>query len=559
MDILQIAITLLLFILLVIPVGKYLYKVMNFEKPFGDSFFDKIDNLIFKIAGIKKDNMHWKKYVGSLIITNMVMALLVYIMFRVQSLLGLNPNGIKALEPSLAFNTAVSFITNTNLQHYSGEWGLSYLSQMAAITFLMFTAAATGLAAAMAFIRGISGRWDSLGNFFVDLVRIITRVLLPFSIVVTLLLVWQGVPQTLSPNQTVTTIQGTLQDVPLGPVASFEAIKQLGTNGGGFFGANSAHPFENPTPLSNLIEMLSMMIIPGALVYAFGLTLKNKKQGWAIFAAMSILFIISLSACYYAEKSGNPLLARTGLSQSMGNMEGKEVRFGIAGSALFTSITTAFTTGAVNNMHDSLTPLGGLVPLWQMMLNVIFGGEGVGFINMLMYAILAVFLCGLMVGRTPEFLGKKIEGREIKLIALAILVHPFITLIPTAIALVTSQGVAAITNPGFHGLSQVLYEFTSAAANNGSGFEGLSDNTLFWNVSTGVVIFLGRYISIIALLAVAASMASKKTVPIGVSTFRTDNALFTIILVAVVLIVGALTFLPAIALGPVAEHLTLVR
>lgn len=559
MDILQIAITLLLFILLVIPVGRYLYKVMNFEKPFGDSVFDKIDNLIFKIAGIKKDNMNWKKYVGSLIITNMVMALLVYIIFRVQSLLGLNPNGIKALEPSLAFNTAISFITNTNIQDYSGEWGLSYFSQMAAITFLMFTAAATGLAAAMAFIRGISGRWDSLGNFFVDLVRVITRVLLPFSVVVTLLLVWQGVPQTLSPNQTVTTIQGTLQDIPLGPVASLEAIKQLGTNGGGFFGANSAHPFENPTPLSNLIEMLTMMIIPGALVYAFGLTLKNKKQGWAIFAAMSILFVISLSVCYYAERSGNPLLTNIGLSQSMGNMEGKEMRFGIANSALFTTITTAFTTGAVNTMHDSLTPLGGLVPLWQMMLNVIFGGEGVGFINMLMYAILAVFLCGLMVGRTPEFLGKKIEGREIKLIALAILVHPFITLIPTAIALVTPQGLAGISNPGFHGLSQVLYQFTSAAANNGSSFGGLSVNTLFWNVSTGIVIFLGRYISIIALLAVAASMASKKAVPIGPATFRTDNFLFTIILVAVVLIVGALTFLPAIALGPVAEHLTLVR
>ncbi|TDT62779.1 K+-transporting ATPase ATPase A chain [Fonticella tunisiensis] len=500
--------------------------------------------------------MNWKQYTVALLLTNGVMALLVYIIFRFQSLLGFNPNSNKAMEPSLAFNAAISFITNTNLQHYSGEWGLSYLSQMAAITFLMFTSAATGFAAATAFIRGIAGK-KIPGNFFVDLVRTITRILIPFSVVVTLLLVSQGVPQTLTPNQTVTTIQGNLQDIPLGPVASLESIKHLGTNGGGFFGSNSSHPFENPTPLSNLIEMLSMMAIPGALVYAFGLTLKNRKQGWAIFASMAMLFLMSLSLAYYAEKSGNPALTNIGLNQSMGNMEGKEVRFGIANSALFTTITTAFTTGSVNNMHDSLTPLGGLVPLWQMMLNVIFGGEGVGLMNMLMYAILAVFLCGLMVGRTPEFLGKKIEGKEIKLIALVILIHPFIILVPSAISLLTKQGLAGITNPGFHGLSQVLYEFTSSAANNGSGFEGLIDNTLFWNISTGLVMFLGRYISIIALLAVAASLASKKPIPVGPGTFRTDNALFTVILVVVVLIVGALTFFPALALGPIAEHLTL--
>lgn len=426
---------------------------------------------------------------------------------------------------------------------------------MIAITFLMFTSAATGFAAAAAFIRGIAGK--PLGNFFVDLIRLTTRILLPFSIIVTLLLVWQGVPQTLSPNRTITTIEGSLQDIPLGPVASLESIKHIGTNGGGFFGANSAHPFENPTPLTNLIELLSMMLLPASIVYAFGLVLKNKKQGWVIFAAMAVLFVISLTTCYFAESSGNPALAKVGLSQTMGNMEGKEVRFGVAQSSLFTTVTTAFTTGSVNNMHDSLTPLGGMVAMWQMMLNVVFGGKGAGFMNMIMYAILTVFLCGLMVGRTPEFLSKKIEGKEVLLIALAILIHPFIILVSSAIALSVPQGLAGISNPGFHGLSQVVYQFTSSAANNGSGFEGMADNTMFWNISTGIVMFIGRYISIIALLAVAGSLAVKKQVPVSVGTFRTDNSLFVFILVAVVIVIGALTFFPAIVLGPIAEHLTL--
>jgi K+-transporting ATPase ATPase A chain len=559
LDFIQIAFTLILFVILVIPVGKYLYKIINFEKHFGSRFFDVIDNFIFKITGIENENMSWKQYAVSLIVTNAVMTLLAYIIFRIQPLLGLNPNGIKAMGSTLSFNTAISFITNTNLQNYAGESGLSYLSQMIAITFLMFTSAATGLAVAMAFIRGITSSPKGLGNFYVDLIRNITRVLLPFSIVVTLLLVFQGVPQTLSPNQTATTLQGASQTIPLGPIASLESIKHLGTNGGGFFAANSAHPFENPTPISNLIEMLSMMLFSGALVYAFGLTLKNKKQGWTIFASMSMLFLMFLAICYFAEKSGNPALAHIGLSQSMGNMEGKEVRFGIAGSSLFTTVTTAFTTGSVNTVFDSLTPLGGLVPLSQMMLNVVFGGKGVGFMNMIMYAILAVFLCGLMVGRTPEFLSKKIEGKEIKLIAIAILIHPLIILVPTAIALMIPQGTGSISNPGFHGFTQILYMFTTSAANNGSSFQGLSSNTAFWNVTTGLVMFLGRYLSMMALLAVAASMAAKKPVPAGSGTFRTDNALFSFILVVIVLIVGALTFLPAVALGPVAEYLTLIR
>ncbi|MGE5328661.1 MAG: potassium-transporting ATPase subunit KdpA [Deltaproteobacteria bacterium] len=555
MGLLQILMTLAILMILVIPTGKYIYKVISGEKSFVDPVMNKIDNLLYRITGIKKEEMTWKQYAIALVVANAVMTLFVYILFRIQSQLGLNPNGIKNMDPSLAFNTAISFITNTNLQDYSGEWGLTNLSQMIAITFLMFTSAATGFAAAAAFIRGIAGK--PLGNFFVDLIRLTTRILLPFSIIVTLLLVWQGVPQTLSPNRTITTIEGSLQDIPLGPVASLESIKHIGTNGGGFFGANSAHPFENPTPLTNLIELLSMMLLPASIVYAFGLVLKNKKQGWVIFAAMAVLFVISLTTCYFAESSGNPALAKVGLSQTMGNMEGKEVRFGVAQSSLFTTVTTAFTTGSVNNMHDSLTPLGGMVAMWQMMLNVVFGGKGAGFMNMIMYAILTVFLCGLMVGRTPEFLSKKIEGKEVLLIALAILIHPFIILVSSAIALSVPQGLAGISNPGFHGLSQVVYQFTSSAANNGSGFEGMADNTMFWNISTGIVMFIGRYISIIALLAVAGSLAVKKQVPVSVGTFRTDNSLFVFILVAVVIVIGALTFFPAIVLGPIAEHLTL--
>ncbi len=557
MEILQILITLTLLILLVIPTGKYIYKVVSGGKSFADPVTNRIDNLIFKITGIKKDEMSWKKYAVSLLLTNLVMVILVYIIFRIQGLLGLNPNKAGNMKADLSFNTAISFITNTNLQDYSGEWGLSYLSQMIAITFLMFTSAASGLAVAFAFIRGIAGKTKMVGNFFVDLVRITTRILLPLSIVIALVLVWQGVPQTLSPNETVTTLQGTSQDIALGPVASLESIKHIGTNGGGFMGANSAHPFENPTPLTNVIEILCMMLIPASLVYSFGLMLKNKKQAWVIFAAMAFLFVISLGVSYFSESAGNPTLAQAGLNQSMGNMEGKEVRFGTGQSALFTTVTTAFTTGSVNNAHDSLTPLGGMAAMWQMMLNVVFGGKGTGLMNMLMFAILAVFLSGLMVGRTPEFLGKKIEGKEMKLIALSIIIHPFIILIPTAIALIVPGGLAGITNPGFHGLSQVLYQYTTSAANNGSGFAGMIVNTPFWNITTGFVMFLGRYVSIILLLAVAGSLANKREVPLGPGTFKTDTAIFTFILVAVVVIVGALTFFPALSLGPIAEQLTI--
>ncbi|MCH3963596.1 MAG: potassium-transporting ATPase subunit KdpA [Clostridium sp.] len=557
MGILEIVIILAIFVLLCIPAGKYVYKVAEHKKTFLDPVFDKVDNFIYRVSGITKEDMTWKQYITALLICNVVPAVIAYIILRLQFVNVLNPNNIESMEQGLSFNTVISFITNTNLQDYSGEWGLSYFSQMIVITFFMFISAATGFSAAIAFIRGLAGKKKTLGNFYVDYVRIITRILLPLCVIVAIFYIQQGVPQTLSSNKTVTTIEGKLQDIPLGPVASLESIKLIGTNGGGFFGGNSAHPFENPTPLTNIVQMLSMLLLPGAIVVCFGHMIKRKKQAVAIFTAMGILFIIGIAVCYASEKAGNPILSQIGLNQIMGNMEGKEVRFGIPMSSLFTTVTTAATSGAVDNMHDSLTPIGGLVALVNMMLNVVFGGKGVGFMNMIMYAILTVFLCGLMVGRTPEYLSKKIEGREIKLIALAIIIHPFLILMFSALALIVPQGVAGISNPGFHGLTQIVYQFASSAANNGSGFEGLTDNTMFWNTTAGVVMLFGRYLSMIILLSVAASLASKRAVPVSEGTFKTDNTVFTFTLIFIVLIIGALTFFPALSLGPIAEQLIL--
>ena len=548
---------LIVFMILVVPMGKYLYQVANCEKAFGDRIFNKVDNTIYKIFKIDKEEMNWKQYVLAIIITNAVMIFAGYLILRIQGIGLFNPSEIGGMEESLSFNTIISFMTNTNLQHYSGESGLSYLAQMLVIIYMMFTSAATGYAACMAFIRGLVGKKKTLGNFYVDMVRITTRVLVPLAFIVGVLLISQGVPQTLGGTETVRTIEGNLQDIARGPVAALESIKHVGTNGGGFFGANSSHPFENPTIVSNMIEMLSMMILPGSCVIAFGYMIGNKKQSKAVFGAMGIIFLVGLLICWTSEKAGNPELAAAGLSQAMGNMEGKELRFGIDQSALFTTVTTSFTTGTVNNMHDTLTPLGGLVPMLNMMLNVVFGGKGVGLMNMLMYAILTVFLCGLMVGRTPEFLSKKLEGREVKLVALSIIVHPLLILAFSALAVAIPAGLEGITNGGFHGLSQILYEFSSASANNGSGFEGLADNTLFWNMTTGVAMFYGRYLAIVIQLAVVGSLANKKPVNTSVGTLKTDNFTFTILLVAIVLIIGALTFLPALVLGPIAEHLTI--
>ena len=566
----QIIVTLALYLVLVIPMGTYLYHIAAGEKTFADPVFNRVDNAIYKVCRITREGMNWKQYTLHLLMTNAVMVGVGYLVLRLQSVLLANPNQIEGMEPTLSFNTIISFMTNTNLQHYSGESGLSYLSQMLVIIFMMFTSAATGYAACMAFCRGLAGKRKDVGNFYEDVVRIVTRVLVPISIIGGLLLIWQGVPETFQANQTIETIEGKLQDLAMGPVAALEIIKHLGTNGGGFFGANSTTPFENPTIITNLIELYSMMILPGACVIVFGkMTRKRKKeegrqkrcifgnQGRTIFAAMSILFLVGLTLCFFSESAGNPVMEAAGVSQSMGSMEGKEVRFGVAQSALFTTTTTSFTTGTVNNMHDTLTPLGGMVPLLHMMLNCVFGGKGVGLMNMIMYVILAVFLCGLMIGRTPEYLGKKIEGKEMKLVALVLIIHPLLILGFSALAVATSGGMAGITNEGFHGLTQVLYEFASSAANNGSGFEGLADNTYFWNITTGLAMFFGRYVAIVAQLAIAGSLLAKKRVNETVGTLRTDNTIFVIILVAVVYIFAALTFFPALALGPIAEHLTL--
>lgn len=565
---LQIVLTLAIFMILVIPMGTYMYHIAAKQKTFADKIFNPLDNTIYKICHIGREGMNWKQYALHLLTTNAVMVFIGYLVLRLQGILFANPNGIEAMEPTLSFNTIISFMTNTNLQHYSGESGLSYLSQMLVIIFMMFVSAASGYAACMAFCRGLAGKQKDVGNFYEDMVRITTRILIPVSFIAGLLLIWQGVPQTLEANQTVQTIEGQFQDLAMGPVASLESIKHLGTNGGGFFGANSTTPFENPTIISNLIELFSMMILPGACVITFGkMTMKRKKQenkkvlfgnqGRTIFAAMSILFIVGLTICFTSEMAGNPALEQVGLNQDMGSMEGKEVRFGIAQSTLFTTTTTSFTTGTVNNMHDTLTPLGGMVPMLHMMLNCVFGGKGVGLMNMIMYVILAVFLCGLMIGRTPEYLGKKIEGKEMKLVALVLIVHPLLILGFSALAVMTGAGQAGITNEGFHGLSQVLYEYASSAANNGSGFEGLADNSYFWNITTGLAMFFGRYIAIVAQLAIAGSMLAKRKVNETIGTLRTDNVIFIAILVVVVYIFAALTFFPALALGPIAEHLTL--
>ena len=570
---LQDIVFLAVFIVLVIPVGKYLYEVGVGEHTFADPVFDRVDGAIYRVCGIDQKEMDLKQYILAMLLTNGIMILLGYLILRLQGFLFFNPNGIGAMEPSLSFNTVVSFMTNTNLQDYSGESGLTYLSQMLVIIFMMFVSAATGFAAFLAFARGLAGRTKNLGNFYVDLTRVTTRVLLPLSILVGLILVSQGVPQTMGGTVTVHTIEGKLQDIAVGPIAALESIKHLGTNGGGFLGANSATPQENPNVFTNMVEMLSMMLLPGACVVAFGHMVQRhkntetekerKKKIWfgseakPIFAVMFALFLIGFAVCYSAEKAGNPALAQAGLSQSMGNMEGKETRFGIAQSSLFTTVTTAFTTGSVDNMHDTLTPLGGMVPLINMMLNFIFGGKGVGMMNMMLYVIFTVFICGLMVGRTPEYLSKKIEGTEVKLTALGIIVHPLLILAFSALAIAVPAGLAGISNPGYHGLSQVLYQYSSASANNGSGFEGLVDNTYFWNITAGVVMFFGRYLPIILGLAIARSLMLKAPVSESLGTLKTDTRTFGVSLLMVCIIISALIFFPVLALGPIAEHMAL--
>lgn len=556
LGIIQILLVLGLILLIAVPLGGYIYKVFTDRRSRLEVVYAPCEKLIYRLSGIKPAvEMNWKSYLKTLLLVNFVMVIFVYLILRLQQWLPLNPDHQAAVPWDLAFNTAASFITNTNWQNYGGESTLSYLSQTMAITYLQFTAAATGLVAVIAFLRGLVGnRGKSFGNFWVDFVKVHTRLLLPLAFILAIVFVGLGLPQTFSGAQTAHTLQGAVQTISRGPVASLEAIKQLGTNGGGFFNANSAHPFENPNTITNILEILAMAVIPTALLFTFGRFLKKRRQAFILYACLVGMLFLGVLLVYWSETAGNPILHKL-LGISNVSMEGKEVRFGLPLDSLFAGATTAFTTGAVNMMHDSLTPLGGFVPMLFMMLNMVFGGKGVGLLNIIMYLIITVFICGLMVGRTPEIFGKKIEAREIKLATLALLVHPFLILFTSAIALVTKTGVASIANPGLHGFSEVLYAFSSAAANNGSAFGGLSGNTPFYNIMLGLVMLLGRYISIAAMFAIAGSLIRKPVVPESAGTLRTDTFAFGGVFVAVALIVGALTFFPALALGPIAEHL----
>jgi K+-transporting ATPase ATPase A chain len=544
------------------PLGAYMARVFTHEKTWFDPVFRPLEKMIYRCTKIDEtEEMNWKRYAINLIWFHIFGIITVFFIQIWQNHLPFNPEKLPGVAPwHVAFNTAISFITNTNWQDYAGETTMSYFTQMTAFTVHNFLSAATGLAVAVALIRGLTRKQtDKIGNFWVDLVRGVVWVLLPLSILLSVALVQQGVLQNFSHYITVHTLEGATQKLAMGPVASQEAIKMLGTNGGGFFNANSAHPFENPTPLTNFMEMLAIFLIPAALLFTFGHMARDKRQGYAILGAMLLLFVTMLGVIYTSELYGNPIIGHLGISGATA-MEGKEVRFGIAGSALFTTVTTAASCGAVNNMHDSLTPLGGLIPMLQMMLGeVIFGGVGAGFYGMLMHVLFTVFIVGLMVGRTPEYLGKKIEAWEMKMATLAILIPSVMILIGGAIAAVSPDGLAGLGNAGPHGLSEILYAFASASANNGSAFAGLTVNTTFYDVLLGIAMLLGRFGVILPVLAIAGSMAGKKISPPGPGTFATGGGLFVILLAGVVMIVGALTFLPALALGPIVEHLLMLQ
>jgi len=595
-DILQWLIFFAILLALVFPVGRYMATVFTHGRTWLDPVLDPIDNAIYKLSGIDTTKQqHWTAYVKAMLITNGFMFLLLFLVLELQTLLPLNPDHQGFVNPFLAFNTAASFITNTNWQAYGGESTLSYFSQMFAIIFPMFTSAATGLACGAAFIRGLGGS-VTMGNFYMDLTRAITRIMLPIAVVAAIVLIALGVPATFSGTETVNTLNGPLapaaaspspqapaaagptagaeatsmpapepsptsqgqQNIARGLVAPLASIKHLGTNGGGWFNANSAHPFENPSPITNMIENLLMALLPASLVYMLGIMLGRKKQAWIFFDVMSAFFLIFLAIAYVGETQGNPILTSLGVTDDQGNMEGKELRFGQGETALFVTSTTAFTTGTVDAMHDSLTPLASITPISQMMLNMVFGGKGVGFINLIIFVILTVFLVGLMVGRTPEFLGKRIQAYEIKLASASFLMHPLLILAFMAITFALKLDLSSIANPSFHGFSEVLYAYTSGAANNGSTFAGLNANTPWWNSSIGTVMLLARYASIVLMLALAGSLAAKKTVPVTSGTMRTDDGLFAGVLFATIVIINLLSFFPVLALGPLAEHLAML-
>ncbi|WGV28869.1 potassium-transporting ATPase subunit KdpA [Halotia branconii] len=553
----QIALTLLIVIVTTPLLGKYIARVFMGEKIILDAVINPLEKAIYAFSGIRpQEEMTGWQYAKTVLYSNLVMGILVYLILMLQGWLPLNPTNLGAPSWDLALHTTLSFVTNTNQQHYSGETTFSYASQTFALGFLMFTSAATGLAVGIAFIRGLTGR--PLGNFYSDLIKSITRILLPISVIGGLLLILAGIPETLAGPATATTLEGATQVIARGLVAHFEIIKELGENGGGFFGINSAHPFENPNGFTNLLEMWAMISIPTALIYTYGIFANNRKQAWLVFWMVFIIFVFLVGVAAVGEFPGNPLVNSL-LGEQQPNLEGKEVRFGWAQTALWAVMTTATMCGAVNGMHDSLMPPGGFATLFNMFLQIIWGGQGTGTAYLFIYLILAVFLTGLMVGRTPEFLGRKIEKPEIVLASVVLLVHPFAILIPWAITFGFPDILSGISNPGFHGVSQVVYEYASAAANNGSGFEGLSDNTLWWNLSTSVSILAGRYIAIIALLLLADNMSRKQPVPVTTGTLRTDTRLFTGVTSGVILILGALTFFPALVLGPIAEAFLIAR
>ncbi len=584
-------IQILLFLVLIFsvtkPLGVFMTRVFNRERTFLDPLARPVERLLYRVTGVDENHeMRWTEYAVAMLMFSGVSMLLLYVIERVQQWLPWNPQKFGAVAQDLAFNTASSFTTNTNWQNYAGEATMSYLTQMAGLAYHNFTSAAVGIALAIAFVRGIARREkETIGNFWVDMTRATLWLLVPMCIVYALALVSQGVVQNLKPYDTVKLVEPqqvqktgadgklmvgqdsrpvmdtvTDQTVAQGPVASQEAIKMLGTNGGGFFSANSAHPFENPTPLSNYLQMLSIFLIPAGLTYTLGRMTGSQRHGWAVWAAMAFLFLCGVTTAYWAEARGNPLLKgadqRVSALQPGGNMEGKEVRFGIADSALFATVTTDASCGAINGWHDSYTPLGGMVPLANIMLSeTVFGGVGAGLYGILIYVVLAVFIAGLMVGRTPEYLGKKIEAYDVKMAMLVTLVFPLVILVLTAISSVQGFGTSSITNPGPHGLTQILYAFTSMAGNNGSAFGGLNGNTLWYNTSGAMTMLVGRFFMIIPMLAIAGNLAKKKYVPPSLGTFPVTTPLFSVLLVGVILIVGALTFFPALSLGPILEHL----
>ncbi len=552
-------------LLLVKPLGAYMAKVYQGERVFLDPILGSVERLLYRLSCIdSRSEMTWKIYAVAMLVFNILGVIAVYLLQRLQGFLPFNPQGLGAVSPDSAWNTAVSFASNTNWQGYGGETTMSYLTQMLGMTVQNFVSAATGMAVLVTLIRGIIRHTTKeIGNFWVDMTRSVLYILLPLSLVLALVLVSQGVVETFSEYKSVSSLQsGETQVIAVGPAASQVAIKQLGTNGGGFFGVNSSHPLENPTPFSNFLEMLSILLIPAALCYTFGKMVGDTRQGWALLAVMTIIFVLLLSVAVWSEQSGNPLFAKLGIDQTQsdinpgGNMEGKEVRFGIVNSALWATATTAASNGSVNSMHDSFMPLGGLVPMWMMQLGeIIYGGVGSGLYGMLAFVIIAVFVSGLMVGRTPEYLGKKIEAYEMKMASIVILIPVMVVLIGTAVALTTEAGRATIHNPAAHGFSEVLYAFSSAGNNNGSAFAGLGANTPFYNISLGIAMFIARYWLAIPILAIAGSLANKKKVPASAGTLPTHTPLFIAWVIGVIIIVGALSYLPALALGPIVEHL----